>query len=121
MERKVQFDFICDPLIDFEVRGMHEEKCYYIFKIYTSEACGSAIVTPVQEKLGFLGRVGRFYFGIFSFTLGLVYYCLVGFVIYCIFRVVTMKMENPNSSVTKTIPYNERIVYIYHRIKSYFV
>ena len=121
-ERKVQFDMICDPAIDFEVRTMLEEKCYYTFKIYTNQACGNAIIPPQSyHRLGFIGRVISFYYGLFLMGLSLAYYCLVGFVIYCIFRVVAMKMENPSTSVTKSLPYKERLVYLYNRIKSYFI
>ena len=41
MQRKTQFDFYCDPSIDFEVRTLEVKDCHYTFKIYTSKACES--------------------------------------------------------------------------------
>eukprot|EP00347_Sterkiella_histriomuscorum_P003155 403365383 len=124
MERKVKFDFHCDPQIDFEVRYMDKSKpCEYTFTINTKQACD--FIAPsghlISGSKGLMHGIFQFYYGIFLFILSIVYYLLVGFVIYCIYKAIALSLDKSNNQYAKTIPFKERIQYYFYRLKSMFI
>ncbi len=139
MERKVRFEYHCDPSIDFEVRNLDKSKaCQFTFQIYTAKACHVLPGSPYSTTLisspssstrsgsylgGFLYRVYEFYKAIFLMIVKALYYILVCFIIYCIFRVlqivwVERTQSSGRTSFTKSIPLKDRALYYYHRVKA---
>lgn len=125
MERKTRFEFHCDPNIDFEMRYIDTSKpCEYTFQINTKEACH--LISPsgaiVSGDRSFFGSIMSFYYGIFMFIVSLLYYILVAFVLFLIYKAITISMEgSKGASITKSIPFKERAVYYYYRCKALII
>ena len=121
MERKVRFDFHCDPSIDFEVRYVDKasKPCEYIFAINSNQACN--LIAPngslIKGGRGFLHKVFSFYYEIFLLILSILYYLLVIFVIFCIYKAITYSFESQDNPYAKSINLKERASYIYYKIK----
>ena len=108
------------------MRSMQEIKCRYIFSIYTNKACkvlppGSLPLFNTGKSSSLIGSIFSFYYSIFAFGLGIIYYLIVAFVIFCIYKVISTKMENPSADIVKSVPYTERITYYFYRLKSYIL
>jgi hypothetical protein len=115
------------------VRSVVEENCIYTFEIYTKSACNFIAPSSVaviaggydyededvtSSPISLIAILYDIYTSIFYFILWVLYYCLVIFVIYNIYVVIKHKVDNPHSELSSGVPYKDRIVYYYNRVKS---
>lgn len=103
--RTVQFDFECDPSKEIAVTDFFEDQCHYHFIIRSNKAC-LLIGKNAGKDQGkyFLLYNGGFWSSALSFYLkigglivtlffSLLYYALICFVIYSLFRIVETKIS----------------------------
>ena len=86
-ERKVNFNFHCSKDIEFDISSVREtKKCHYDFNIYTKEACNVFIANSSSwSSMSPLALIFNIIFWMICIIFWVVYYALVGLVIYSIY------------------------------------